>query len=449
MMKNISFIRSFGLLLFLWSIIWLIQSKNINVAQENENICQEWKNFDEQDLWLFGEVPSGPFSSQLHAIYSFIPISLMLKSNLVIGELNVHEPGNKTSQGNIRSVHFSTFFDFKYFTTYWSKKKISAISKRVYARCFTGLDNDIDPMNVHGKETKGKHNVLQITRSPTFAKFHQKEMKGLLQSHNLSYPLPRHSLIKIVSPFQFFGIYSFWDNLYLLQNVHRSLRPTAAIKDTVKALLNLIPAKEFIALNIRVDDELFAPQGKALSSEDEAKEIKRVVGIIRSSSCLTDYWMDKNLGVMNPLLTPPVVYLTSNARPHSMDDKRRVRTFIEELAKAGIQRIFTRKFLYDHYMKKVSTSSSSQSSAVNSAAPGKKTKAFDLSQMKKFSYEHQSYIDMLMSRTSTCFIPSPTSALTSYLIQRFRKFDQNIYESFPEVNSTTYGITHQFREWGF
>ena len=73
----------------------------------------------------------------------------------------------------------------------------------------------------------------------------------------------------------------------------------------------------------------------------------------------------------------------------------------------------------------------------------------DPSILRRLFPEQLTFVDMLVSRASSCFIPSHIPTTFSYLVERFRKFDKGNFETYEQVNNATYGGLSMYRQWGF
>lgn len=62
--------------------------------------------------------------------------------------------------------------------------------------------------------------------------------------------------------------------------------------------------------------------------------------------------------------------------------------------------------------------------------------------------EQGAYIDLLMSRQSTCFIPAHLPSSFSYMSQRMRQFDNGQVLKYTQITEENFGISEEFKQWG-
>ena len=62
--------------------------------------------------------------------------------------------------------------------------------------------------------------------------------------------------------------------------------------------------------------------------------------------------------------------------------------------------------------------------------------------------EHGAYIDLLMSRQSTCFIPAHLPSSFSYMAQRMRQFDNGQVLKYTQISEENFGVSEEFKQWG-
>jgi hypothetical protein len=472
---------------------------------------------ESSDVWLHGETPlETPFAAQLHSVFSYAPVSFVFQTGLVVGDLHVHQPfrtnggiaeedlvapdgGSSGYRGVIEwrygTAPFSSFFDLNHFTWYWWQHRLKVISLKFYSNCF-----EFDPVRYETAATTGSsgtangrsrlpHLISNVTRIPEFFPYAKDDFKQLIYYSNTTsnetfqFPFEKHRLVKIVGRFNMVGFYNFFKDLPMLTYVYTSIKPAIPIDKFSKALISLLspnpPSSDYIAIHLRVDDEAFSSLENNKRLENDYRVVKRMVSFIKEHACLSSFFPNSSSSASEPILhgssVLPALYLSTNAKPQTRNDKKRLKKIIEELGNIGFVNIYTRRILYDKYARKRSHSSAAANGSINPlggagegievnpedlsiAAPlsisaleltaAQQGAVNDLNVMRMLNPEQLSYVDMIVSRSSKCFIPSLVPSITSYMIKRFMKMDQNMEESYDQVNEQTYGNMYFYRDWG-
>jgi hypothetical protein len=440
-----------------------------------------------------GETLEAPFAAQLHAIFSYAPVTFVFQTHLVVGDLVIHEMTNDT-RVNIdwfvtKKVPFSTFFDLNHFAWYWSQHGLKIISEKVHKNCFI-VKKRFDDYAAHGRAAalnRYVHELVNITRIPEFYPYQADEFRKLFYYTNTTsnstflFPFSDHTIVRIKSRFSMVGLYSFWNNLPMLQYVINSLKPAAPIEKLSQALVQLLPPN-FVGVHLRVDDEAFLLVGSALESnrssvmpnvgrktENDQRVIRKIVQWIKSSSCLQRFFPSSSSSSrVHPTLSLQTLFLSTNAKPGVKTERRRVKKILEELTNLGFQDVFTRKILYDKYSRKkvqvagpsvaggavqgLHHNSKEVANAVKAAASASASGAttnMDLSLIKILSAEQLSFVDLLVLRASHCFVPSLHPSMASYVVARYRRFDKNVWDKYEEVNQENYGHLYTYRDCGW
>jgi hypothetical protein len=85
------------------------------------------------DRWLQSMTGITGLCNQLFAVFSAVPVALVLNSSLLLGPMYSRKSFGLThrefhlGKGNHRELPFSMFFDFQYFQDYWKAKKSLAV----------------------------------------------------------------------------------------------------------------------------------------------------------------------------------------------------------------------------------------------------------------------------------------------------------------------------------
>lgn len=401
-----------------------------------------------KDIWLKGESAPVPFASQIFAVYSFAPVSFIFQTNLILGDLYSRKIFSSSTQptvsaagaselagaskGAMTAVAFSSFFDVRHFVAYWAKHKKAVITSQDSEICLAG-----------------NRTIVKIKRVPDFFPIQKSEFSSLLGLSKVKFPFQSNQTVVIDSPNKFVALYWFWNDLPMLQYVHTSLKPAPQIDRFVQAILKELP-RGFVAIHVRLDSGSMAALANSSSAETKSTFVQHIL----DSHCLSEV-----AKFDNSFVDPPPIYLVTNAIGHhhhhhtggkkrpgaslstgslssNADDKARL--LMTELSSLGFHLIHTKTTLTELITMKL----------LEKSFEGKPVGG-DANVFHRLLPEQLTYIDMLVSRASSCFIPSHIPTTFSYLVERFRKFDKNIYEPYENINNATYGSLSMYRQWGF
>jgi hypothetical protein len=376
-------------------------------------VCEKYYG-SERDIWLKGDTTSVSFPLQFIAVYSFAPVSFILRSNLVVGNLFVTPKsslaGENGKQMKRTSAPFTSFFDNAHFTAYWAQHKLQVLPVQLYQFCF------------QRNLTNFSHKKIAIQRDSEIQPLFKHEFQNLLAKNKVKkFPFPNHSYIYIKGKYKLIAMYNFWNHLPMLQYVYDAVKPAPPIDKFVKAVLKTL-SDSFISMHLRLDEEAFPSywidayyessessqvvtnQEKQLTTtarfnhNDDAAgkrndsiptkkmapvdskekknpqaELKKFFSYLKSFPCIDD--MPRMDGL---LIDPPTIYITiddqSRSTPSSSssattndnnDAEKKLEIIIQELSKFGFINIVTRQMLIEQYL---GFSESSQSSSSSSAA---------------------------------------------------------------------------------
>ncbi len=426
--------------LFLWLLVC------IKVACTNGvGPCDEYYGSD-KDRWLIGETIPVTFPLQLVAVLSYAPITFVLQTHLVVNSLYstsvAPRNGSALMKKRLTPVPFSTFFDHDHFVWYWSQHKLQVIDYQDYFFCF-------------GRETSPyNHSSLVLKRIPDFSPFHPHEFAKLFLENNLPITFPNHQRISFDGKYKMIGLYNFWNDPTMLSYVYQSLKPAKMIEQFSNALLSVL-TNNFMTIHLRVDEEAFPTSSLPSSTGEKSLEFLQLINTIKFSTCF------KQLQHINHelFIDPPTIYLITNVRAGSKDDKKKVKAVIDELHSLGFLNIYTRRRIVDrfcHFTKKAKTARLSVGAVKDTSSHiGAMQMQMNLPKLiedlhlhEQLSPEQLQYVDILVGRSSSCFIPSFLPTLLSYIIKRFNRLEHQQPEDFGSVNRSTYGSLSTYRDWG-
>eukprot|EP01040_Poterioochromonas_malhamensis_P009309 gene9309-10109_t len=442
-------------------------SKASNANGIDQSSCEAMHK-ETNDVWLLGETMSeSPFSAQLLAVYSYVPVSFAFDANLIITDLWAHE--YKIEKGEIRGTNmikkaFSSFFDYNRFVTYWSRHGKKIISLNAYKSCFRNSNDTIHDTlqlssNRKKKLSKKKllelnsryyHSITTIHRIPEFYPYTREDFYKFFTYANLStesqftLPFTPHQQLRIESRYKMTGLYSFWNDSTMLSSVYSALQPAVPIEKVSHAIIEILP-KPTIAIHIRMDNEAFYDIWIKLQSNEDLYQ--KLIEMILESSCFHEYVKvhKNNNHTTYEIIKQPMLYISMNFQPDLKGAQVRKQRIIQSFLNIGFYGIYNNDRMYYLFLeqqRKIKEGQHPEKSELNDHITS-------LSLMQSLSPEQLSYVDMIVSRSSACFVPSVVPSLHSYMTARMRSLDGKVFEKYEDINVSSYGPMYFYRDWGF
>lgn len=435
-----------------FSLIFLILFSQVKASPrlpipQNVNLTCDYLYGETSDVWLMGEVAEAtPFAVQLLAVYSFTPSAEILASHLVAGDFSVHEPLVKSKDGivlqwKLSRRKFSDFIDLDQYQSYFRKHRIHIISQEFYDSCFS-LDGS------SSSTTGYQHRVAELIRIPEFLPYRRKDFHLIiaytngvsLKAKRVTFPLSPHHQLRIKSRYKMSSLYSYWNetnsNLrYALKGIH----PAKSITKIVNTIVtnDLGGKKKFIAVHVRLDDDGYnhiqttatTPMSPA---EREDLILQQTLSYIQNHECITQNKASQR-----------TIYLFTNRLVNNTIATRRFFRLTERLRDSGFGKIAVRKSFFSYL------------AADSYASPAVNQKSFVViddateSDVTPLTPEQLTYIDMVVSQETQCFVPSFIPSFTSYMTMRLKRLQENKVDSYNEVSESIYGSSYSYRDWGF
>ncbi len=422
------------------------------------------------DVWLLGEtIPGSSFAAQLLAIYSYVPVSFVFGADLVVSNLWTRlYMMNKNDTARMTKIvpqSFSTFFDYNHFITYWSRHKRKIISLKVYNNCFfhkslndsnttTSLQrsqHDRSKLQFKDMKTYSRkfyHDITVIRRIPEFYPYERREFCKLFYFSNITtlphfqFPFKPHQHIRIESRYRMTGLYSFWNDSTMLSYAYSSVKPAIPIEKIAHAIEHILP-KPMIAIHLRVDDTAF----DRLSKKFKEYLYEKLLASVLESPCFNDYVniSHSENETTYEIIKQPTVYISMNFQPDLKGAQVRKQRIIQSFLNIGFYGIYNNDRMYYLFLeqqRKIKEGQHPEKSELNDHITS-------LSLMQSLSPEQLSYVDMIVSRSSACFVPSVVPSLHSYMTARMRSLDGKVFEKYEDINVSSYGPMYFYRDWGF
>lgn len=359
---------------------------------------------DEHPHWFLGRINFGGLCNSLFAVFSQVPIALLLKTSLVVSDMYSRK-SFEDNWGDMQTNHiqlpFSAFFDLPYFSSYWrAHGNLTVIERQQVSGCYRRSEITI----IHEDPFHWNYHPLQCTffnaisclierwkqRDRCQEMFDCSVLEDLRYS-NLSVPLPAHArLVQLASDIRFHNYYTFWQDdqhARLLQKVYASLRPARPISERIESILASL-GSSFIAVHLRLEGDVVpfdAPWDTRFMSLLSAQ-----LEFIRSSSCYCD----------SSAASRPTLYIASGLFSNSNNTNsflsKRAQRILTDLSSLGFTRIVT---------------------------------GHDFEGTRKPLYlEQHALLDLYVARRAKCFIPcymanKEHASSFSYFVERYRQLD--------------------------
>ena len=161
------------------------------------------------DRWLQSMTGITGLCNQLFAVFSAVPVALVLNSSLLLGPMYSRKSFGLThrefhlGKGNHRELPFSTFFDFQYFQDYWKAMKSLAV-----------VESNWEDKNLsHCRNLKDQgYKYLTIYR-PRWRPYADYEFKDiLLNSSRIPSPIQPRAVLNVKSVMGMMAMYDFYQS---------------------------------------------------------------------------------------------------------------------------------------------------------------------------------------------------------------------------------------------
>jgi hypothetical protein len=381
-----------------------IELPNVRRGLLSPDLCNPSFN---KRAWLVGEALPSPFAAQFYAVYSYGMLAYYIRSNLVLGPLFVTTDSSSSKRPIRSNVSFDHFFDLEHYRKFWNSLNVTkVVTEEEYNTCF--------PQN----------SAATFERIPQFLAINKRWILAMFQQfQGLRLPLTEGTAYRTRGEYKMTGLYDFWYDKNMFSHTYKSIKPSPAIANATRYILKVLP-KPFIALQMRFDNTAY---GNSMSSASAKAITSRLLPSVSESVCFKNLLDEQNespTAFSSAKGWPPTVYVIASVEPMSDIEKHRMGTFFHSLKNIGVEVIATNKIYSDYALKNPSLS------------------------LENLSIEQLNYVDFLVAKQASCFIPSSVPSVLSYLIKRFRKFDKKILESYADVNESTYGSLAMYRDWG-
>lgn len=450
----------------------------------------------------------GSIITQLYAIYSFLPTSLILNATLFVGSIysgggikllyqndQFHPlPLFHIGQRKRLPTSFEKFFNFTYFHDYWLNKvpnnmKLSIFLQDQFHSCLqTSYSISCNNYTINTALLKVPKQASILFHNKEELRNQRKSLMKLLDHTETSRIIGRNSkspsshhyqatFFHFWQPPKLMGLYTFYNHSELLSMVLESLRPSNEIRRLLDPLIDHLLPPDFITTIVRLDIDYDIEHNLLLKSENMSK-IELIQQLLHTSPC-TRAFLEAKDKEKHPL---PTLFLLTNTPIQSKIEKERYNSLVKIFKEFGFNIILNKKdllqLIYQYYMKlylqkyeesiniKTINKDLNSSSIIARIPSTEDIHHWIELHYFQLNYEQLSLLEIFIGLHSSCFIPSVTPNARSYFIQRLipfyqspkmshrkekNRFTHNTFhgkDSFETIDEEKYGPSVVFRSWG-
>ena len=349
------------------------------------------------------------------------PLYSRLSFSQTYGEINRDE--------QVIKLQFGEFFDFAHFQQYWSTRGLKVLDYRTVQHCIEQANS------TDSNYTLAIYNRRHKNGGWWF-KTNDSQIEQLAEQSNIKIPLPPRTIVKGEHKNTFMGQYNYFvdgdarmsytrvspkgrknPRLKLLLDVYLSLKPASHIAEVVNHILAQL-GYSFVGVHMRVERDIQSKLTKkimhattqtmmqdacffGLNNDNNASDFPRPLYL---ASGVFSY---KFASSTNSAFSSPTTANPSEKRNKQLDGEdmsSRAALVMQSLYAVGfnmnnvytIDRIMAkRKILRRNYL---------------------------------YHPEHFALVDLLVLTRSSCFVPTFQSSSLSYVIQRFRAFEEAVFD---------------------
>lgn len=364
---------------------------------------------------MIGETEPTGFCNQLFGIFAYIPVALLLGSNLFVSSIFSRVSFSQTFRdfrNEFIELKFSEFFDFNFFIRFWNKREIRVVDFEIVKRCH---------LSAYFSSLKRKK---WLSRNDDELLFWTRES-------GLNLPLPSKAIVRVVNNSGMIALYDFLQSgnaivlpsgernrhLKSLADVYFSLRPAQHVAYIVDHVVRHLRVP-FIGIHLRAERDVYE------SKRSFEAGLAKIAHFIRNHRCL----FSRPLGLD---VRPPPVYVASGLFTGNytktairdswgFDMNQRASAVLSVLRSVGLNEVHT------------------MASILREVFPTE----------KELYAEHFAMIDLFILKRSSCFIPAHVESSLSYLVQRFQSFEIGDFSGELLKEKCSDHLKH-FNHWGF
>jgi hypothetical protein len=432
------------------------------------------------NIWLLGDSGSSGLCNQLFGVFSYIPVAKLFNaSGLVVGELYSRHGFDGAHSRSWSKLPFSWFFDWEYFKSYWKNEGLDMIENTHFNSCYG-----------HYHAEGYLNRVFPIKREPAFWPLQPDKLLELLPQSNVLVPIPQKSLLTVEGDNHFSNLFWFFDpfdvNIPFAEKIYSSLQPSPMLEPYIQAILRYLP-ENFVSIHIRLENDFLGDNPfsfvhqfpYALQHVYDSKCFRNLSKTATNSSDSNAMFEDAPMVyIASGLLTYEMELLGMRAGRHRGNVKgpaknmhfnvehNHTSTLLKGLEGLGLMNLSDRTTI----LQKVFLA---QRERANENLYGRNPMLetvftvpdeianlpeLDMKAYEKLYPEQLALIDFVVSRKAACFAHAHVSSSFSYLVQRFRHFDEVLAasaggqdvkrETFHDITEEKYGKCFEFRHWG-
>lgn len=435
--------------------------------------------------WFIGDNAKNGLCNQLFGVYSQVSAAFVFNTSLVVGDIySRYSFENYTDRKqNWLRIPFSSFFDWDHFSNIWTQRGLRVVQFRDHEHYIAN------------------RKVTVILREPKFGPNKEQVLFKMLAINKIPFPIPANTILAYSNEtHKVTGLFNFWKGGMRVKRyrmvLHKSFLPSKEVRDVLGTMLRYLP-NGYIAAHLRIEGDYL--EFENLNFEDQLQlSIKNMI----NSTCLRT-WERKN----DVFINPPALFLAcglfGNPRNSSFLTQTRAKLTIKALKKLGFTRIYHRlsllRLILKDLRKRVNDKKHGKTLLktkqyedkmdlmvskfefinIQTDINGKdKNKSFDNREFRKSLFtpfspekipkpellsfikvleqyrfsrypEQEAWLDFLISRMSRCFCPSHVASSFSYMVLRLKYADAGIIMKIHMILEKDFGVSWEFRDWGF
>jgi hypothetical protein len=305
-----------------------------------------------------------------------------------------------------RALSFAEFFDWPYFAKYWAVRNLTCVL----------LDE------------------LEVLKSPILERIqtvdrpwgtrNDQGIKELFQNSGFKLPLEANTTLRF-NRFKTVALSNYYQYsrdaespriMRLLFQVAESLRPTSSlIRELVTMLQSQMP-ENYSAIHLRVEGDV------AASFEEFTKQADEALTQMKTSQCYLSLYNEEKHIFEKPLFIASGIIFNPEGASESEDEARKREYVLMKLKEIGVSNIFYRSNLI-------------------SAIPLRDAIGSKLRFLKSFALEQLAWIDFIILRECSCFIPSSgRESSFSYMVQRMKEIGNRQFSTQVKPPLSGWGV---------
>ena len=381
------------------------------------------------DSWVIGEPDAAGLTNQLFSVFAYVPMCRVLgATGLIVAPLYSRLSFSQTygeinRDEQVVKLPFGEFFDFVHFQQYWSTRGLKVLEYRSVQHCIEQANH------TDSNYTLAIYNRRQKNGDWWF-KTNDSQIEQLAEQSNIKIPLHPRTIVKGEHKNTFMGQYNYFvggdtrvspkgrknPRLKLLMDVYLSLKPASHIAEIVNHILAQL-GYTFVGVHMRVERDIQSKLTKKImhGTTQAMMQDPCFFGLNNASDFPRPLYLASGIfsfkfasgGFFSPVSIVPTTITSSGKRNIQFDSEdmsSRAASVMQSLYDVGFD--MNNVHTMDRIMAKHNI----------------------LRRNRVYHPEHFALVDLLVLSRSSCFVPTFQSSSLSYVIQRFRAFEEAVFD---------------------